>query len=221
MTTRDAGDLRLRADAARNREVIVRTARQVYGQRGLNAPLDDIARQAGIGNATLYRHFPNRCSLVAAVFADALGSIIDEAETAMSNPDPWEGFRSHVRFLFRMQATNRGLADLITTQVAGAPQLEDLRDRAYLAFVALADRAKASGDLRPDFTPQDLVLLLIANAGLVHRTASAAPGAWERFSDLALDGLRTAAATSPSAPSPSRRAIANVMQERGHDLGYS
>ena len=210
---------RLRADAARNRQTIIDTARRIYGQRGLDAPLDEIARQAGIGNATLYRHFPSRCSLVAAVFEDTLRRVCDAADQALDNPSPWEGFAGHVRFLCHLQAADRGLADLLTTAVGGAPELEALRKRAYGGFVAVADRAKASGDLRADFVPEDLVLLLMANAGLVHRTADAAPSAWSRFIDIALDGLRTAGAT-PAAPSPGERAVRRAMRSHGHDLGY-
>jgi len=212
-------DVRLRADAARNRQAIIETARDVYGQRGLDAPLDEIARLAGVGNATLYRHFPSRCALVAAVFAETLRRVIEAAAQALGNPHPWDGFAGHVRFLCRLQATDRGLADLLTTEITGAPELEKLRARAYEDFIRIADRAKASGDLRADFVPEDLVMLLMANAGLVHRTADTAPNAWSRFIDLSLDGLRTAAATS-AARSPGRAAVKRAMSKRGQDLGY-
>jgi len=212
-------DVRLRADAARNRQAIIETARDVYGQRGLDAPLDEIARLAGVGNATLYRHFPSRCALVAAVFAETLRRVIEAAAQALGNPHPWDGFAGHVRFLCRLQATDRGLADLLTTEITGAPELEKLRARAYEEFIHIADRAKASGDLRADFVPEDLVMLLMANAGLVHRTADTAPNAWSRFIDLSLDGLRTAAATS-AARSPGRAAVKRAMSKRGQDLGY-
>jgi AcrR family transcriptional regulator len=210
---------RLRADAARNRQAIIATAREVYGQRGLDAPLDDIARAAGVGNATVYRHFPTRCALVAASFADTLRRVIDHAEQALLDPDPWSGFCAHVTFLCRLQATDRGLADLLTTQVSAAPELEDLRGDAYRAFIRLADRARAAGALRADFVAEDLVLLLMANAGLVHRTAEAAPGSWQRFIDLALDGLRSEAAT-PAAPPPSADAVQHAMRQHGDQLGY-
>ncbi|MDQ1726174.1 MAG: hypothetical protein QOK14_219 [Frankiaceae bacterium] len=209
----------LRADAARNRDAILETARRLYGQRGLGVPLDEIARLAGVGNATLYRHFPSRCELVAAVFACTLGEVIAAAESADDEPDAWSGFTRHVRYLCRLQATDRGFADLITTAVGGAPELERLRARAYTAFVRLADKAKVAGALREDFVPEDLVILLMANAGVVHRTASTAPTSWNRFADLALDGLRAAAAT-PAAPAPGRAAVSRAMRERGADLGY-
>ena len=214
-----AREVRLRADAARNRQAIIGTARKLYGKRGLDVPFDEIARAAGVGNATLYRHFPSRCALVAAVFADTLRQVSQAAARALDNPDPWDGFAGHVRFLCQLQATDRGLADLLTTAVTGAPELEELRARAYEDFVRIAQRAKDSGALRADFVPEDLVLLLMASAGLVHRTADAAPEAWNRFIDLALDGLRAAAAT-PAARSPDPAAVWRAMRSRGHDLGY-
>lgn len=212
-------DDRRRADATRNRQTIIATARQVYGQRGLDAPIDEIARQAGVGNATVYRHFPSRCELVAAVFADVLRRITDAAQEALAEPDPWTGFATHVRFLCHLQATDRGLADLLTTEVTGAPELEQLRSSAYQSTVRLAERAKAAQALRADFVPEDLVVLLMANAGLVHRTTTAAPTAWKRFVDLCLDGLRTNAANTAAAP-PGRRAIQHAMTQHGRNLGY-
>jgi AcrR family transcriptional regulator len=212
-------DVRLRADAARNRQAIIGTARRLYGQRGLDLPFDEIARHAGVGNATLYRHFPSRCALVAAVFEDTLRGITGASARALADPDPWQGFAGHVRYLARLQATDRGLADLLTTEVRGAPALERLRTSAQRDFAAIAQRAQAAGVLRADFVPEDLVLLLMANAGLVHRTAGTAPDAWKRFVDLALDGLRTAGAT-PAARSPDRAAVRRAMRSHGAGLGY-
>jgi AcrR family transcriptional regulator len=124
-----------RADASRNRMAIIEAARQVYGERGLEAPLDDIARQAGVGNATLYRHFPSRCELVAAVFAETLRSVVAAADAALLIADPWEAFAGHVRFFCRLQAADRGLADLLTTHIRADAELERLRRRSYTSFV--------------------------------------------------------------------------------------
>ena len=212
----------LRADASRNRREIIKAARELYSSRGLGAPLDEIAKLAQVGNATLYRHFPSRCALAAAVFADTLCRVIDAASQALDHPDPWHAFAAHVRFLAQLQATDRGLADLLITKVTGAPELEQLRSRALQDFTRIADRARASGALRADFTPEDLVLLLMANAGLIDRTSDAAPTAWQRFIDLALDGLHTpaGATTATITAPPDRAALQQAMINRGHTLGY-
>jgi AcrR family transcriptional regulator len=210
----------LRADAARNRQALIEAARVIYGQRGLDAPLDDIARGAGVGNATLYRHFPTRCALASAVFADTLHRILDAADEALQISDPWNGFATHVRFLCGMQAADRGLADLLTTEFTAAPELERLRRRAHAAFMRLARRARDSGQLREDFVAEDILVLLMANAGLVHRTAAVAPQAWQRFTDLALDGLRATQRSRPGARPPASRLMRQVMLRHGEDLGY-
>jgi len=210
-----------RADAVRNRRALVDAAKRVFGERGLDAPLDEIARQAGIGNATLYRHFPSRCDLIAEVFADTLEEVVRACDRALANPDPWAGFREHVLFLCRMQAEDRGLADLLTTRVTGAPALERLRQRAFASFTEVAGRAKAAGALRNDFQPEDLALLLMANAGLIHRTAVRAPAAWRRFLSYTLDGLRADAATGAAAPSPGLRAVRAAMADQAAVLDCS
>src|SRR3954470_18110866 len=113
----------LRADAARNRNALLAAAAKVMSEHGLDAPLDEIAREAGVGNATLYRHFPTRCALVAEVFAATLRTVAAAGGEALTDPDPWHAFTTHIGFLCRLQATDRGLADLLTTAIPGAPEL--------------------------------------------------------------------------------------------------
>lgn len=213
------GPVTLRADAARNRRALVAAARTTFGQRGLEAPLDDIARLAGTGNATLYRHFPTRCDLVTAVFADTLQEVVAACERALANPDPWSAFRDHVLFLCELQANDRGLADLLTARVTGAPALERLRERAHQGLRQVAERARASGSLRPDFEPEDLALLLMANAGLIHRTAVRAPSAWRRHLAYVLDGLHRDAARTEAPPSPGLRAVRQAMVDQAAHFG--
>src|SRR3978361_1022454 len=191
----------LRADAARNREAIVEAARAVFAEHGLDAPLDEIAKQAGTGNATLYRRFPTRGDLVAAVFADRMAEHLDAVEAGLSDDDPWRGFASYIETVAAMQARDRGIADLVTMDVSTAPEIEQLRSRAFDGLVRLTKRASAAGVLRADFTTEDVVLLLMANAGLVERTSGITPEASARLIALLLEGLRARAATAgPPAP---------------------
>ncbi len=201
----------LRSDAARNRRLLLETARRLFGSRGLDVPFDEIAQQAGLGNATLYRHFPSRCDLIAAVFAETLQEVVDACERALDNPDPWEGLASHVTHLCQLQAEDRGLADLLTTRMSAVPELGQLRARAFDLLVRLADRAKDDGTLRADFQPEDLMLLLMANAGLIDRTADLAPGAWKRLVAYTLDGLRHNTHLTPAPASPGLAAMRAAM----------
>jgi AcrR family transcriptional regulator len=201
----------LRADAARNRAAVVEAARQVFAERGLDAPLDEIARRACVGNATLYRRFPTRSELVEAVFVERMTDYAHAVDEALQNPDPGAGFRAYVLRLFQLQAEDRGLADLLVT-TSGEPdgEFERLREHGYRGAQELIDRAQAAGALRGDFVHQDLALLLMANAGLVHRTATSAPGSWRRVAAFVLDGLNAGAAT-PAPPPPSEDEVEAAM----------
>jgi len=206
--------LALRADAARNRAALVATAREVFRERGLDAPLDEIARRAGLGNATLYRRFASRQELIDAVFTERMAEYARAVEEALAEPDPWTGFRGFVVHILRLQAEDRGLADLLVTVSADqGTDIEQLRARAHRGLVDLVARAKAAGALREDFRTQDVVLLLMANAGLVHRTAQTCPQAWERLATLLLDGLQARAAT-PGPPSPDEKDVLAAMSPR-------
>ena len=179
----------LRADAERNRCQLMSAALAVFAERGLNAPLDEIARRAGVGNATLYRRFPARCDLVAAVFAGTLREVIAAAHQHLAYEDPWLGFRDHLSYLCELQAGNRAVADLIVSAAGGGNELDQLRAEALDALTALISRAQASGALRPDFRPADVMLILMANAGLTERTGDTAPAAARRYLEYVLNGL--------------------------------
>jgi AcrR family transcriptional regulator len=210
----------LRADAARNRQAIVEAARAVFAEQGLDAPLDEIAKRAGTGNATLYRRFPQRADLVAAVFADRMAEHVAAVEAGLADDDPWRGFASYIQAVGLMQARDRGIADLVTMNVS-APEIEGLRARAYDGLVRLVARALDAGVLRADFTDQDVVLLLMANAGLVERAHGITAEASARLIALLLDGLRAEAATAgPPAP-PARHVMAAMRHNGERRLGCS
>lgn len=199
----------LRADATRNRQAVVDAAHSLFAEHGLSAPLDEIARRAGTGNATLYRRFPTRCALVAAVFADHLAEHVAAVELALQEPEPLEGLRHFLVRVTAMQASDRGLADLVTMEVSAAPEIEGLRRRAFRGLVVLLGKAKGAGTLRADVTPEDVLLLLMANAGLIERAQGCPVTASARLVHLFLDGLRAEAATEgPAPPSASRMRMA-------------
>lgn len=210
----------LRADAERNRRLLVDAARELFAERGLDAPLDEIARRAGVGNATLYRRFPERRHLIAEVFADTLREIVEATERALANPEPWAAFTEHLTLVCRLQAGNFALADLLTAGVPGAPELERLRGRAFDGLVRLIERAKASGDLREDFGHEDIALILMANAGLIERTAATAPTAWQRHLSYVLDGLHASAATT-AAPRPDQAQVIRAMNTLAERYGHT
>ncbi len=209
---------RLRADAARNRDAIVAAAREVFAERGLEAPLEEIALRAGVGIATLYRRFPAREQLVSAALIDKVTQYAEAAERALTVPDPWAGFVSYIQRICELQADDRGLSDLLCMTLPADEHVEQLRRRANGQLAELIERAKAAGQLRGDFVGEDLVLLLIANAAVVHVTRADAPGAWRRFAALATDAFqRHDGHRLPAPPSTAQmtQAMLRIARERG------
>jgi AcrR family transcriptional regulator len=181
----------LRADAERNRRQLLDTARVVLAERGLDAPLDEIARRAGIGNATLYRHFPTRDQLAAAVFADVLADLREASQRALAEPDTWTGFAGFLTFLGELQARDRALADLLTSADTYVGDLATAHTEIFANVNRLIDNAQRDGHLRPDFNHEDVLLILMANAGILQRAGDQAPTAWRRHLGYLLDSLHT------------------------------
>jgi AcrR family transcriptional regulator len=210
---------RLRVDAERNRVALLDAAREVFAEQGLEAPLEEIALRAGVGIATLYRRFPTRGQLVAAALVDKIAQYADAAEQALAIGDPWAGFASFVERICELQADDRGLSDLLSMALPGDEQVEQLRSLANARVVELVERTKAVGRLRQDFAVEDLLLLMIAHAAVVHVSREDAPEAWRRFVALMLDafGHHYESASLPAPPSPAqmRRAMARLATERG------
>lgn len=171
----------LRADAERNRERVLETAREVFAEQGLDVSTNEIARRAGVGVATLFRRFPTRDDLVAAAFAEKMRSYSVAIDEALADPDPWNGFCAYMERVCRMQADDRGFANVLTMTFPTAKAFEEERNRSANALTELLDRAKACGKLRKDFAHQDVPLILMANAGVVTATREAAPDAWRRL----------------------------------------
>jgi hypothetical protein len=145
--------------------------------------------------------------LIAACFERRIEEYARAAEEALADPDAWSGFCGYVERVCAMQAADRGLKDVLTRTFPRAKGLEEHRTRGYEATVTMIERAKAQGTLRQDFVPEDLVLLLMANAGVVQAAGEAAPAAWQRFVGLALDGCRSEGASDIPAPSTPRQML--------------
>ncbi|MDX6310589.1 MAG: hypothetical protein QOF84_5563 [Streptomyces sp.] len=205
----------LRRDAQRNRELLIAAAREVYAEQGLEAPLDDIARRAGVGNATLYRRFPSRQDLIEAVFGDGLTAIAQAGEQARRAEDAWEGLTGYLETIFEGLAADRGAIDLMTTGLRGVPSLDSLHGHNHETVSVLITRAQQQGTVRGDIVAEDLLFLLAALAKLVPLSAAVVPDAWRRYLTLLLDGLRTEAARPLPAPPLSMEEIGDVLEQMG------
>lgn len=211
------GERRLRVDAERNRLRIIDAATEVFAERGLDVPLEEIAERAGVGIGTLYRRFPTREELVAATFQARLAAYADAAENALRG-DPWTGLCQLVEWICATQAADRGFTDVLAMMLPLRDAHEGEHARARRALSTLVHRAQEQGQLRDDLVPEDILLLVIANAGIVHVTRAAAPHAWRRFVALMLDSFRAGhTGPLPAAPTPvqMQRSMMQYAQLKG------
>ncbi|WP_449351977.1 TetR/AcrR family transcriptional regulator [Streptomyces shaanxiensis] len=207
----------LRADAERNRCRILAAARHLFATEGLGVSMASVAREAGVGKATLGRRFANRDELVNAVFADRMDAYVDAVTEALADPDPWRGFTGYLHAVCAMQAADRGFADVLAMTFPAAKALEARRAEAYHRMLELITRAKDTGHLREDFTHQDVVILLIANAGVVTATGEAAPDTWRRLVGHMIRSYATPDAPIPPLPeAPAPTALYRAMVRLSH-----
>jgi AcrR family transcriptional regulator len=189
-----------RKDAMRNRALLVAAAREVFNEQGVEARLDEIARRAGVGTGTLYRHFPTREALVEAILAERTDEFATLAETALGRTDAWDGLVGLLEAILELQRGDRVLKEVFVRYPPDESNLSESRRRIHDRFEQVIDRAHAEGALRADFTLPDLAMLLWSFAPVIDATEQAAPEVWRRHLHWTLDGLRPAAATPQAEP---------------------
>ncbi|MEU6146884.1 hypothetical protein ABZ848_41880 [Streptomyces sp. NPDC047081] len=133
---------------------------------------------------------------------------------ALDDPDPWHGFVGYLETACAMQAADQGFADVLTTSFPTAKAMEERRAEAYEGMVRLIGRAKAAGRLREDFDPSDLLLIHMANAGVINAAGDAAPDAWRRVLALFIQSFE-APARGPLPPSPEHKALLRATRRTG------
>jgi AcrR family transcriptional regulator len=184
-----------RADAIRNREAVIKGARKVMSKKGLDAGMDEIARAAGVGVGTVYRHFPTKDDLVLGVIKDRFERIADRARAEIDNPDAWDGLEATLRFGADQQAEDRGLSETFGHH-------RDVMERAIdgtglrEATETLVAKAHAQGALREGYTPEDVgpMMCSLAGAMVTHPEYN-----WHRLLTIMLDGMRSDHGPLPAA----------------------
>ncbi|ASY34428.1 MULTISPECIES: TetR/AcrR family transcriptional regulator [Streptomyces] len=172
-----------RADARENRERVLAAARDLFRAEGVDVPLREVARRAGVGPATLYRHFATKQALLAEAFAEPLRACREIVAAGAADPDPWRGLCAVIEGLCALHARDRGLTELFLSHLTGPDIAAAARGRAedLRAMAGLARRAQAAGRLRADFVLDDLLLMLLANKGIHGGPAPVPPAASARF----------------------------------------
>jgi AcrR family transcriptional regulator len=177
----------LRADARRNRERVMAAARDAFSENGEKATLDDIARRAGVGPGTLYRHFPDRESLLEAVYRDEIGALCARGQALAEHEQPREALADWLHMQFEYIKAHRGLGTAVKQMLGtDSATMIDCKTMMRVAIGDLLTRAQEAGDIRKEVQPDDVLRLV---HGVVIATEHA-PDASERLLGFVLDGLR-------------------------------
>ena len=179
-----------RADARRNRDSLLEAAKAAFAEVGAEASLDEIARRAGVGIGTLYRHFPTRDAVVEAVYRREVQQLADAAPRLVESLPPAEALRAWMRLFIDYIAAKKVIAPALKSSVGGGSAVyADSSVRINEAMALLVERARARGDIRPNANSADLLRALVGFAYV-----NSAPD-WEasarRLIDLLIDGLRS------------------------------
>lgn len=186
---------RQRADARRNRKRIIAGARELFAEQGFEAQVGDIARAAGVGVGTVYRHFPDKCDLLQALIEARFEGLAEAAREGIANPDPWEGFEGFMRYSAEVMARDRALSEAMFergemmragAEGAGMPELLD----------ELVGRAQEAGALREEFVWEDIPGLVCGmGRALKYGVIGPHEMSWQRYLAILLDGLRAPGTT--------------------------
>jgi AcrR family transcriptional regulator len=180
-----------RRDAVRNYHRILDAAREVLGESGANANMEEIAARAGVGVGTVYRRFASKDALIDELLRLAMEEVLAATEVALARPDGC-GLEEFLRAIGRSFADHARYANLLLERRADSLAAGRIRT----AVEELTARARTAGTVNPDITVGDVLALVWAMRGLVQTAGGVAPDAWQRFLDIHLAGLRSAASPS-------------------------
>ena len=179
----------LRADARRNREAVIAAAKKLFADEGLDAQMPDVAKAARVGVGTVYRHFPTKEDLIAALAAERFERLAEKARDAIAAEDPWEGLCDFIRFSAQIQADDRGLCEVMGSRP------EVMEASAYVVGLdelaaEMVKRAKGSGKLRKDLEWRDIPMIACGLGRITPAEMGPAAGRWPRLVEIVIDGLR-------------------------------
>jgi AcrR family transcriptional regulator len=180
----------LRKDAERNRQRLLSAAGELFAERGLDVTLHDIAHRAGVGVGTAYRRFANKEEVIDAYFEDKLEEVAELAAEALRDPDPWNGLVTYLEQASALQMRDRGLMQIFRNPARGREQVGQASARIAPLILAIVERAREHGALRPDFQGTDLPMIQLSLTTLMDATRSFEPSLYRRYLAMFLDGMR-------------------------------
>ena len=180
-----------RADARRNYEKVLAAAREAFAEGGESTSLEEIARRAGVGIGTLYRHFPTREALIDVLIAERMQQLLASAESAANKVDPWAAVEDLLWRFAAFEAEDRGMADILSDYRARAMDVPDAPVAAFMERLSAAvARAQSAGAMRADISAMDVLTAVCGLGKMVGPASSNDPDQWRRLVGVLLDGLR-------------------------------
>jgi AcrR family transcriptional regulator len=184
-----------RKDATRNRAALIEAGAQLFSTAGLEPTLDDVARLAGVGVGTAYRHFPNKYVLAQAVFAETMTSMLEAAERAAQLEDTATGFTAFFQAVLEPQASKRALGTLLRGAPNSGPDTSEVQTRIERCIDELLRRGHEQQTIRTGLTATDVGVLMSAMTHIIDTFGDANPQLWRRLLPVLLDGIRADAPT--------------------------
>ncbi|MFJ1746516.1 TetR/AcrR family transcriptional regulator [Streptomyces sp. NPDC088116] len=179
----------LRADAERNRRLIMDTADRMFARRGAAVTLNEIAREAGVGVATVYRRFPDLQALIDALFTERFTTFLQLAAEAEQQASPGQALRHYLLAAARWRARDRALEVILAHASVDARPIARMRDDLGRHVDGLVAGAVAAGTVRADFAGSDVYAFLYMIGAVADRTEDIAPEAWRRYAEVLLMGF--------------------------------
>jgi AcrR family transcriptional regulator len=184
----------LRADAARNLELILEAAEEAFAEKGNDACVADIATRAGVGQATIFRRFQTKDDLIGAVFERKVAKVDEALDAACRKRDAWEGVLAFMKIMTEMQARDRGVFEGFAERLKADPARQKRKQEMMSKVEGLVERAKAEGTLRSDITVEDIHALTVAAAQAATMGPNPSMRAAKRYLAVITDGMRAGAA---------------------------
>lgn len=183
-----------RADAARNRSLVIDAAVAELAEHGLDVSIARIAARAGVAKGTVFNHFASKEDLVTAIFCDQLATLTATGEALMEHPKPREALLEFMTAGAELLASDRSFCEAAAMTSRRHPAVRAASNRLADAAEKLTARARQAGTVRDDITGRDIVLLLSAPTSIATPVASARPDLWRRYLHLMIDALQPEAA---------------------------
>ncbi|MDO8188889.1 TetR/AcrR family transcriptional regulator [Conexibacter sp. JD483] len=208
----------LRADARRNRERVLAAASAAFAAEGFDVGVAEIARRAGVGTGTLFRHFPTKLELEVAVILARKQEMLASVRAALAESDPWAGFVRMMTEGIEMTACDRCIGEVASPELLADERMQALRTELLGGTEQVLARGREAGVIRADLVAEDIFVLSSAIGTTMQRYSHTNPDLWRRYLGVVLDGLRAGGSPAPLQPGPPDQAVLDGMCSSPADL---